>query len=117
MGLKEFKALKTKKRSKYGNKKVKTTDGVFDSLKEKARYDQLLWMQKVNEITKIRRQVRFPLKVNDQDCGTYMADFTYWKNGIMIVEDVKSAITRKISTYILKKKLMKAVYDIKIQEV
>jgi hypothetical protein len=47
----------------------------------------------------------------------YIADFTYKdKNGIFIVEDVKSEHTRKLKPYKLKKKLMKIIYNIDIKE-
>ena len=36
----------------------------------------------------------------------YIADFTYKKDGKLIVEDVKSEITKKNPVYVMKKKLM-----------
>ncbi len=47
----------------------------------------------------------------------YLADFTYNRNGKEIVEDVKSEMTRKLPVYKLKKKLMKAILNIEIQEI
>lgn len=49
--------------------------------------------------------------------AVYTADFTYIdKNGVYIVEDVKSDFTRKEKDYILRRKLMLHVYGIKILE-
>jgi len=47
----------------------------------------------------------------------YFADFTYIENGAFVVEDVKSAVTRKLQSYRNKKHLMKTVHDIDIKEV
>lgn len=40
----------------------------------------------------------------------YLADFVYTKDGVKYVEDVKSAITRKEPTYVIKRKLFKYKY-------
>ncbi|MFM7810391.1 MAG: hypothetical protein ACKO7M_01240, partial [Acinetobacter junii] len=48
----------------------------------------------------------------------YFADFTYYNTrGEYIVEDVKSAATRKLASYRNKKHLMKTVFDIDVREV
>jgi hypothetical protein len=54
--------------------------------------------------------------VNNQVICTYTADFRYEESGEAIVEDVKSRPTMT-QVYRLKKKLMKAIYDIDIKEV
>jgi len=38
-------------------------------------------------------------------------------NGVKVVEDVKSEVTRKLPTYRLKNKLMRAVHGIAIREI
>ena len=120
---------KLPKKSKHQNIKT-VTDGIkFDSKKESGRYLQLKLMQGQGMISELQLQVKYKLQirhvqVNDTivDLGycimnSYIADFTYKdKNGIFVVEDVKSDHTRKLKTYKLKKKLMKIIYNIEIKE-
>lgn len=127
-------------KSKYYNVKTKTSDGiVFDSHKEARRWEQLLLLQRAGEITDLRRQVTYELipaqyenierysktgrRLQDkvklvERKVEYVADFVYndAKTGELIVEDVKSQATRT-PEYIIKRKLMYAVYKIKIREV
>lgn len=102
--------------SKYHNKKTTHLGIQFDSLKEAERYQELLYMQHAGLIRNIELQPRYDLIVNGKKCGFYKADFRYEKNtGETVVEDVKSPAT-KTPVYQLKKKLVKAIYDIDIQE-
>ena len=48
-------------RSKYGNKKAKAGDLVFDSRKERDRYLKLSLLMKAGEISDLRRQVSYEL--------------------------------------------------------
>lgn len=88
----------------------------FDSKKEAARWGELLILQRVASISALRRQVRFPLVVNGVLVCVYVADFVYIEAGRRVIEDVKSAFTRKLPVYRLKKKLMRAVWGIDIRE-
>jgi hypothetical protein len=56
--------------------------------------------------------------VNGEKIGRYVADFRYvdTATGVVTVEDVKSGPT-KTPVYRLKRKLVKALYDIDITEV
>ena len=96
-------------------------DGIkFDSEKEAARYGILKLLLKQGEIGLLELQKPFLLiEANERErkCE-YVADFVYWdmRTGKQIVEDVKSSATRKLSTYIMKRKLMKSKYGIEIQE-
>jgi len=70
-------------------------------------------MQAAGEITGLMRQVPFVLapavKLNGRmkPALRFVADHCYYeKDGTLVVEDVKSKVTRKLSTYILKRKLM-----------
>lgn len=125
-------------KSKYYNIKTKTTDGlVFDSYKEARRWEQLLLLQKAGEITDLERQVTYELipaqyetierysktgrRLQDkvklvERAVSYVADFVYHdaKTGELVVEDAKGMRTKD---YIIKRKLMYAVYFIKIREV
>lgn len=47
----------------------------------------------------------------------YVADFVYQANGQTVVEDVKSAATRKLAVYRLKKHLMMSVHGLEVVEV
>lgn len=104
------------KRSKYGNRKV-VLDGIeFDSKKESRRYVELRMRLRAGEITDLKYHEVFELNVEGAKVCKYEADFTYIENGQLVVEDVKSKATRKLPTYRLKKKLMKAIHNIEIKE-
>lgn len=99
--------------SKFNAKKT-TVDGiVFDSVWESKRYSALKILEKTGDITDLELQVPFVLEVNDVKICTYKADFVYQQDGERVVEDAKGV---KTPEYILKKKLMKAVYGIEIKE-
>lgn len=106
---------------KYYNQKV-TVDGItFDSKKEYRRYRELCLMERAGEIDNLERQVKFELipqqkengKVVERACS-YIADFVYNENGKQVVEDTKGIRTE---AYKIKRKLMRLVYGITIQEV
>ncbi len=117
---------KTVKKSKYLNKKV-THDGItFDSMKEYRRWLILHDKQNSGEIQGLRHHEIFSFDFNGFHICNYEADFCYTTltstEGIQepddyIVEDVKSAHTRKLPVYRLKKKMMRAFYGIEINEV
>lgn len=102
--------------SKYHNKR----GNGFDSKKEKARYEELLLMQRAGMIQGLTRQVRFELipaqylngRCVERRCD-YLADFTYWEDGKFVVEDCKGF---KTPEYIIKRKLMLWRNKIKIKE-
>ena len=124
-------------RNKYGNKKIVTDDGEFDSRKEYQRWCELKLLWRAGEITHLQRQKKFLLipaqyeaierisektgkKLKDgrrcleQECS-YVADFVYClANGELVVEDAKGFRTEG---YIIKRKLMMEKYGIRISEV
>ena len=111
--------------NKYNAKKVDTEYGAFDSKKEAKRWDELLKMQATGEITGLQRQVPYIViptqyengKLVERKCE-YVADFVYYRDGKVVVEDVKGY--RKgpaYSTYVIKRKLMYQNYGIKIKEI
>lgn len=105
------------KPAKYRNCRFQR-DGVWwDSKKEHERWLVLLRLREQGMIRGLRRQHRFPIKINGELICTFVADMTYFKAGEFIVEDVKSDVTRKLPVYRLKAKLMKAVWKIEIREV
>lgn len=105
------------KRSKYGNKKVEVRGRMFDSKKEGSRYLELLMLEQLGEVSVLSLQVSFELDVEGEKVASYIADFLYFRNGVLCVEDVKSKATRKLPVYSLKKKLVKQLYNIEIKEV
>lgn len=112
-----------KKQVKYHNKKCEYKGLKFDSLKERNHYIVLEHLEKTGQIKDLRRQVKFLLqpsfKLNGKTIRAinYIADFTYLKDGILVVVDVKSEITRKDKVYILKKKMFQYKYGMDIAEV
>lgn len=99
--------------SKYKAVKVEIDGIKFDSKKEGRRYRQLKLLEKAGEISNLSLQPRFDLIVNGAKCGFYKADFKYTENGKEVIEDVKGMLT---PVYRLKKKLVKAIYNIDIFE-
>lgn len=116
-------------KSKYKSRKVTRNGITFDSAKEARRYGELLLLEKAGAIAKLQTQVKFVLipaqyeteytktgkekqKCVERECA-YIADFVYYENGKMVVEDTKGFKTKD---YIIKRKLM--LYNgIKVREV
>lgn len=103
-------------RNKYGAKKT-IVDGIkFDSMREARRYQVLKARERVGQIAGLRRQARYDLEVNGVKIGRYTSDFEYEEDGRWVVEDVKSPATKKARDYVLRKKLMLALFGIEIRE-
>lgn len=84
----------------------------FQSKKEAARYDELMLLLQAGVISDLKLQPQFTLQESYVTPDgvrvraiTYIADFSYWKDGEFVVEDVKSDATRT-RVYGMKKKLM-----------
>lgn len=127
-----------KRKNKYNAKKVEFDGHVFDSKKEKARYELLKEACDKGLISDLKRQVRYELeppvieeyeehlktkvvkKVRTLQRGIYYTcDFQYIKDGKLVVEDVKSspAQAKLDKAYQIRKKLLFARHGIKIYEV
>lgn len=118
-------------RSKYGNRKVTRNGVTYDSKKEADRHAVLKLMERAGMITNLQHQVKFDLlpaqrEADVQGVGgivkkgkllerevSYIADFTYYENGKLVVEDTKGFRT---ADYILKRKLMLYLHGIRIKE-
>lgn len=107
--------------TKYGNRETTRNGEKFDSAKEARRYGELVLLQKAGQISALERQVRFeliPAQYRDGKCAEraayYVADFVYYEDGVKVVEDTKGYRTRD---YILKRKLMLLVHNVRIREV
>ena len=103
--------------SKYNNEKTFVGAKKFDSKKEAARYQELLLLQKAKKISSLRTQVRYKFEKGGVLICAYVADFVYLEKGVEVVEDVKSAFTRKNPVYRIKKKMMLAFFGIDVREV
>ena len=125
---------------KYHNQPAMRGSIRFDSQKEARRYDELMLMLKAGEIRELKLQPQFTLQEayttpegNRVRAIRYQADFSYLgrdrkaeeeaemlgfpcKTWALVVEDVKSAVT-KTRVYEIKKKLMRERFGIEITEV
>ena len=119
--------------NKYGNKKVTTDEGTFDSKGEWRRWCFLKEAQQNGEIHGLRRQVTYKLipplsyfkkvhlKTKDKLVErvwtrevTYTADFVYEYMGETIVEDFKGMPNDR---WPIKKALMAFLHNIYVREV
>lgn len=102
--------------NKYHNQPV-TIDGIrFASKREGKRYSELKLLEQAGSITDLKLQPRFPIRHNLITICAYVADFQYTdcSTGKTIVEDTKGFRTQ---VFKLKKKLVKAFYNLDIREV
>lgn len=121
---------------KYGNRKVNTEDGTFDSVKEARRNAELKLLEAAGEITDLRRQVRFELIPAQREPDTfgprggvkkgkvieqavyYVADYVYKDaDDETVVEDVKGYRDgAAYKVFVIKRKLMLLVHGIRVKE-
>jgi hypothetical protein len=103
-----------------GNKYRNVKSGGYHSKKESNRSAELKFLQSIGEIRNLQEQVRYEIIPANEDerAAHYVADFEYTTlpEEELVVEDVKSSFTRKNPVYILKRKLMRHIYGIKIKE-
>jgi hypothetical protein len=103
---------------KYKNIKTIINGITFDSKKEAGYYGILRLKEKARLIQRFEMQVRYDLVVNGIMICFYKADFVTYKHGkVFEVIDVKSKMTKSLPVYRLKKKLLKAIYNIDIVEI
>lgn len=110
------------RRNKYGvaPKEERTSrDGIlFDSKGELKRWENLRLWQLKGDIRNLRRQVEYPLVINGETVGKYVADFVYEKKTQLEnvwsenIEDYKGHDT---AISILKRKMVKAIYGIEVR--
>lgn len=115
--------------NKYRAKKCMSTDGImFDSKKERDRWEELRIMEKNGKIQNLQRQVSFELIPNQRGADSriieravkYVADFVYFDASGQVVEDVKGYRNPQSAGYakfVIKRKLMLHKYGIRIKEV
>ena len=109
-------------RAKFGNKKVVTQDGTFDSQREYKRWCELKLLQKAGEIFNLERQVKYVLiRSQTRSDGkkerevAYIADFRYQtsKGSHTVLEDSKGVRT---DAYIIKRKMILHFHGITVRE-
>ena len=116
--------LSEEKDSKYHSKKI-VVDGItFDSEREARRYGELMALRLAGEIRDLELQKSFELIPVQRDSAgrvieravRYKADFYYYdvRRRCFVVEDTKGVRT---DDYIIKRKLMLYVHNIKIKEI
>ncbi len=110
--------------SKYHNKKVVHNGMTFDSQKECRRFCELSLLERAGKISDLRRQVKYVLipaqyatndgkrKLLEREIS-YVADFVYEQDGMLVVEDSKGFRT---DDYKIKRKLLLWVHGIRIKE-
>ncbi len=109
-------ALGIKRTPKYRAKPT-TLDGLkFASKREANRYAELRLLERAGKIVALGCQPRYALVVDGVLIADYIADFSYCEDDNFVVEDVKSKPTRT-RAYIIKRKLLKALYGIDVKEI
>jgi len=85
----------------------------FPSTAEAKRYASLMLLQSYGKIKGLQKQPNYPIEINGIKICNYRADFGYWEGDKFIIEDVKpKGFTTDL--FKLKKKLVEAIYGIKI---
>lgn len=108
--------------NKYGNHKTVRNGRTFDSKHEAGRYAELKILERAGKISGLKTQVSYLLIPTQYDENhrciehscKYVADFVYFENGQLVVEDAKGV---KTDVYRIKRKLMLKEYGIRIKEV
>lgn len=111
------------KKSKYRNEKTIVNGIKYDSKKEAKRATELETQERLGLIKNLEKQKKYVLQPSFKFLGktireiAYVADFVYEEKGNLVVEDVKSPITRANPVYKIKKKMMMYIHGIEIKEV
>ena len=133
-----------KRKHKYNAQKIVINGNTFDSQKEAKRYQELLLLERAGKIANIQVHTTYEIvptiwyckqyhyfSFGKKECEapvctqrrlTYTDDFSYDKVGHSnrIVEDVKGCRSKKnkaYQTFLKKKRLMKIIYGIDVQEI
>jgi hypothetical protein len=105
----------TSRRGKFNNRRTRYRDRIYDSAKEAAHAAMLDRQVRAGVVARWSPQVRFPVVINGKKCCDYVCDFVVdYADGRQEVVDVKGFRT---SIYRLKKKIVEAIYEVKILEV
>lgn len=106
---------KLKAKTKFNNQMINVDNKLFKSKFEATRYAELKMLEKNNEISDLKTQVPFIILDEFTDntgikhsCVKYYADFTYYRNGVFVIEETKGFTT---DVYKLKRKLIIKMID------
>ncbi len=116
MDIKEYKALPSKKRNKYGAKPT-TVDGIsFDSKGEAQRFSDLKLLQRAGKIERLVCHPSYDIAINNFPICTVELDFNYWdaEKKRTVYEDFKGSDVTKTPISRLKRKLLEASYNITV---
>lgn len=115
-----------KPKNKFNAVKKVVDDVKFDSTREAKRYEELKLLVRAGKIKSLRVQVSYPLvkSVKYKNAKRakpemiYTADFEYWdiEKNELVVEDVKSVATAKLTDYIMRRHMMLAFHGIEVLE-
>lgn len=114
------KVVKKTKKSKFNNVKVEIDGHTFDSIKEGEYYGSLKLKKKSGLIKDFKMQVKYDISINNIHIANYFLDFLVEKNdGSFEYIDIKGKDLRtkkfiKTGVFALKKRLIEAIYGIKI---
>lgn len=112
--------LNKSRRGKYNANGQRIDGHWFASQSEAKRYEQLKKLVELNKIDNLELQPAYPITHAGRPITTYKADFRYitlnelGRSESLVVEDVKGMIT---DVYVIKKKLVEAQYQLKINEI
>ena len=118
--LKDGKVVKKTKSSKFNNVKVEIDGHTFDSIKEAEFYGSLKIKKKAGLIKDFKIQVQYDIMVNNIHIAYYYLDFLIENNdGSFEYIDIKGKDSKtkkfiKTGVFALKKRLVEAIYGIKI---
>jgi Protein of unknown function (DUF1064) len=104
--------------NKYAARAVEVEGIRFASTREARRYRELQLLARAGVIADLELQPRWVFMVEGIRIGAYRADFRYrvCRTGATVVEDVKSAATKRARDYPLRKKLLRALFGIEVVE-
>lgn len=119
--LKDGKVVNKTKSSKFNNTKVEIDGHIFDSIKEGEFYGSLKIKKKAGLIKDFKIQVQYDILVNNIHIAYYYLDFQIENNdGSFEYIDIKGKDKKsnkfiKTGVFAIKKRLVEAIYNIKIR--
>jgi len=100
-----------RRQNKFGNTRMASVDGAFDSIGEHQRWVELRLLEKAGVISGLERQVKFVLQPAFEMNGvryreiSWTPDFAYTEGGVRFVEDFKCPATAKSKDFRMKLKM------------
>ncbi len=101
---------------KYRNEPVVINGVRFDSKKEHRRFCDLKMLELAGKIHDLQVHPQYVFEHNGVRIGSFKPDFRYIVDGQIVIEDVKSPSTRSETSYRLRKKMLKAFFDLDVVE-